>query len=755
MLIRPLPYRDSSRLAMLSEYNRGREPGSSDFGFNQAASAADFLDWKREAKTFEALEALTWGFFDLTGDHATEVMGGRVTTGFFSTLGVAPLLGRTLLPRDENEHVAVLGHALWQSQFGGEPNVIGRTVAINREPYTVIGVLPQSFYFYLRDFELWTPLALNLQQKNDRNTRRYLAVGRLKRGASLPDAKAELTVIADRLEHAYPASNKDTVVSAVSLRDQFSRPFRTTLLVLLGAVTLLLLIGCANVASLLLAHATSREKEMAIRRALGASRWNIVRLLLGESLAISLLASALGIIAAFWIAPALKRLLPAKLPIALPGLDNIGVNLPVLGFALALSALTAAVFGLYPAWRSSRASLNSKGVSAAPEAVRFLNLIVIGEVAVSMVLLAGAGVMIKSFWRLLNQDYGFRPDHVLYFRTPLPKGTGQGQAARFFAEVVEQAARLPGVESAAAVYSLPLSGERLNGFEIEGRMLERGKAPRAATNVVSPNYFRTMQIPLRSGRDFTAADNDNSAPVAIVSEIVARRWWPGQSPMGRRIHILDGPNAEWRTIVGVAGDVRPWVGGDFGPMIYTPLSQDPPGSVGYVLRTIADPMRLASAAQSAVWAINKDQPVTYISTFESDVREFSYPQRLNSIGLGWFAAIGLVFASAGMYGLIWYSVRQRRSEIGIRMALGAQTHNVTLLVLRQGLLLTGAGILLGLGGALAAMRVLKAFLYRTDPMDLPTLAGLAAILGFVAALASYFPARKAAQVDPMTVLRNE
>jgi putative ABC transport system permease protein len=760
ILLSPLPYADPGRLAFLWEYDRtnSSRPGAA-LGVADTVLVPDFFEWKQQTHAFQQLEASTIAFFTITsGAQPTVVMGQRVTPGLFSMLGVRPYRGRLMSPQDP-EDVALLSYRVWQGQFAGDDSIIGRPVTLSEKKYTVIGILPPEFFFYIRDFELWTPLVFSPQQRSNRQGRPVMAVGRLAPRAAFGQAQAELNTMAARLEKEYPASNKNRNAEITPIRDQYSRFLRPALRVLLGAVAFLLLIACANVASLLLARASEREREIAVRTALGATRWRIVRLLAGESIAIGLAGGAIGASLALFAIPLVRALLPLQLPIPMPGLENISVNAPVLLFAFTLSLVTAILVGAAPGWISSTAALGSSRASMGKRRSRLLNGLIVSEIALTVLLLTGAGLMVKTAWRLTHQDLGFRADHVLEFRTPLSRDTPPDRRARFFAEVIDRVGRVPGVRSAAAGYAMPIGG--VGGYSrvsAEGSSVPASVAPSTGTNVVSPAYFRTMSIPLFAGRDFDDRDRANSGEVAIVTSSLVRKLFGDRDAIGERVRLEgDGdPAGKWLTIVGVAGEVRPWVNSQPEAMLYRPMAQATPGSIGYVLRTNADPLKLADSIRSAVWTLDKKQPVTYVSTFEADMRNQSYVQRLNAIGFGWFSGLGLFLAAVGIYSLIFYRVRQSVSEIGIRMAVGARPGDMVRMMVRRGMRLVFAGLSIGtIGAALVATRLLKSLLYEVEPLDLTAFLIAAAVLICTGLLASYLPARQAAAVDPTIALRSE
>ncbi len=753
VLLSPLPYANAGRLVLLWEFDRAsrEDPGAS-LGPIVTVPPADMAAWQRQTHAPERLEALTFGFYSITqGASPTEVIGGRVTPGFFRALGVEPLRGRTFAPGDP-PNVVVLGYALWQQQYGGDRSIVGRQIALGDGKYTVLGVLPPEFFFYLREFALWTPLEI---RPDDRGSRPVMGVELLRRGATASEAQAEFGAIANRLERESPATNKNRGARVVAVRAQYSRLFRPTLGVLLAAVGLLLLIACANVASLLLARAAEREREMAIRVALGATRLRIVRQLLGESLALALCAAVAGVAVAEALVPLARTLLPMRLPIPLPGVERIAVDTPVLVFALVVSMATVLLFGLAPAMRSATATLGARAASPGVAHRRFLDAIVVAELAVSVLLLTGAGLTMRSVYGLYR-DMGFRAERVLTFRTPVGRDVPPQRLVRFYQDVLDRIQNLRGVLAAAAAYGMPGGG--VNGRSAvlaEGANTGPKDAPKASVNQVSGEYFSALAIPLLAGRTFTPRDRAGATDVAILSASLARTLFRGADPLGMRVRLDGQPVDRWLNVIGVVGDVRPMLSASPAPALYRPFTQDPPGAIGFVVRTAGMPLQMGPLVERAVWQIRPGQPITYMGTLEDDLDEQGFRERLSAIGLGWFAGFGLALASVGMYGIVAYAVKQRAKEFGIRLAVGATSHDLVALVLRRGATLIACGLLLGVGASLLLTRVLKSVLYGVRTIDAPAFCAAAALLAAIGLAACYVPARKAGAVDPMTVLRSE
>ena len=752
VLLSPLPYANTSRLMLLWEFDRTArsDPGSA-MGPVTTVPPQDLLAWQQQTRTMESLDALTFGFFTIAqGASPTEVIGGRVTPGFFRTVGVHPLIGRAFAPGDPDDAV-VLGYDLWQTQYGGDRAIVGRQILLGDGRYTVLGVLPPQFFFYMREFALWAPLSL---RPGGRRPRPVMGVGLLRPGVTESQAQAEFDAIASRLESQSPATNRNRGARVTSVREQYSRFYRPMLGVLLASVGFLLLIACANVASLLLARATERHREMAIRAALGATRWQMVRQLLAESLALAVFAGATGVAAALFLVPLARTLLPMKLPIPLPGVDQIGISTPVLLFSSAVSMVTVLLFGLAPALRSATSALGARSTTTGVTQRRFLDAIVVAELALAVLLLTGAGLGMRSVYSLYHGT-GFRADHVLTFRTPTA-GLPAQRLVRFYQDVIAGLRVLPGVRAAAAAYGLPGGGS--NGQSplfAEGGSTDPRDAVQTTVNQVSGEFFEALDIPILAGRSFAEQDAADAPQVAILSAALARKLFGSGNAIGRRVRLGGQAPEQWLRVTGIAGDVRPLLSQAPQPTMYRPFTQDTPGAIGFVIRSDGPPLDLAQAAEKTVWQIRPGQPITYVGSLEGDLDEQGFRERLSAIGLTWFAGFGLVLAAIGIYGLIAYVVKQRLREFGVRVALGATSDDVVALVLRRGALLIAGGLLLGVGASLALTRVLKSVLYSVRPIDPPAFVAAALVLAAIGMAACYVPARKAGEVDPMTVLRSE
>ena len=760
VLLRPLPYHDPSRLVLVNETTRQLA--------DMSVSYPNFLDWREQNHVFERLAALQDGQFTLTGLDRPERLGGlNVSADFFTTLGATPALGRDFQPQDDKagaEPVAILSDHLWRSRFGGDPTVVGRVLTLDGRQVTVVGVLPPRFRVYLSESDLFLPLGLNADRMKDRgNHPGIYVIGRLGSGATIETARADMDAIARGLEQQYPKTNTGCRVAMKPLEDEVVGALRPALLVLAVAVGFVLLITCANVANLLLARASAREKEIAIRTALGASKARLLRQVLTESTLLSVLGGGLGLLLAGWLTDVLLSLVPSTLP----RLDEVRLDGAVLGFSLALSLLTGLVFGIAPALQASRTELleplkeTSRGSTAGIRQHRFRNILVAGEIALALVLLAGAGLMARSFLRLNRVDPGFRPEHVLSAQLVLPRVKYPESAAilAFADRLLPAVAAIPGVTSVGLVNPLPLSQEGWQtDFWVEGAPVPtRGEVPNSDYHVVGGDYFKAMGIALVHGRLFDDSDRADSAPVALVNETLARRFWPHRDAVGQRMRTgsPDDPGP-WLTVVGVVGDVKQYgLDQEQKTQFYRPQRQLPLRPMSIVVRSSLDPTSLAASLRQAVLAADSDQPIYNVRTMTGLLSDTSAPRRLSLLLLGAFAATALLLAAVGIYGVLAYSVTQRTHEIGIRMALGARRGDVLLMVFRQGLRLVLAGAALGVVAAFGLTRLMSSLLFGVSPTDPGTLGAVCLLLVGVALLACVVPARRASGVDPMIALRCE
>jgi predicted permease len=764
VLLRPLPYRHAGRTVLLWESQRLRDLP------RNVVNPANFLDWREQAKSFDQMAAFADLRYNLTGaGDPEEVPAQIVTPNLFPLLGARAELGRTFTPEDaksRHDDVAILSHGLWRRRFGGAPGIIGRTLSLNGHAVTVIGVMPPGFQWFIQEksltgkpAQLWVPLGFTEENRVRRG--RYLqAVARLAPGVSLARAQAEMDAIAGRLEGQYPKFNHGWGVRVVPLRDQLAGEIRPALLVLLAAVGFVLLIACVNVANLLLARAAGRHKEIAIRSSIGAGRRRIIRQLLTESLLLALLGGALGLL----LSRACLRALVALSPPNLAGVGQAGLDLPVLAFTLAVTALTGIVFGLVPALEASRVNLNgslnesSRGTAGSRRGRRLRDALVVAEVGLALVLLVGAGLMIRSFLRLQAVNPGFDAKGLLTMRVHLPaaKYPEDAKVNAFFREATARLRTLPGVISASTVSALPFADlGAATSFAIEGTSFtNEADKPTTDVRVVDEEYFHTLGIPLVAGRTFTAREAVEDRKMAVINETLARKYFPGASPVGKRILVNMTAEPIYTEIIGVVGDARyASLDGELHPMVYWTPPHLTYSAMTFVLRTAGDPGDLAPAARREIQAIDKDQPVSDVRTMESWLSESLARTRFGTLLLGAFAGLALTLAAAGLYGVMSYSVAQRQNEIGVRMALGARAGDVLRLVIRQGLALVLAGVALGLLGALALTRLLASLLYEVSATDPLTFAALALLLTAVSAVACYLPARRAARVDPLIAMR--
>jgi putative ABC transport system permease protein len=759
ILLRPLPYRNFQRISMIWMDNPK-------LGVTEDwHSYPNYIDYKEQNQTFEDMAAFNDRIFNLTGaGDPVRVVGVWASASLFSVLGVEPALGRSFTEGEEEpgkDLVVVLSNGLWQRRFGGDPGIVGQAINMNGANRTVIGVMPASFAFPEKRTEVWIPLALTPQRKQARTLISFKAVGRLKPGVSMAQAQADLGPIAKRIDDQYFQSEYG--INLVKLSDQETNKVRPALLILLGAVAFVLLIACANVANLLLARAAIREKEIAIRLALGAGRSRIVRQLLTESAVLGIVGGAVGLLLAVWGLDALLALSPADVP----RLDQTGIDIRVLAFTLAVSLLTGLIFGLVPALQASNADLNDalkeggRGTTGGMRGIRIRNLLVVSEIALSLVLLVGSGLLIRSFIRLQQFELGFNPEHLLTMRIQLPgsKYREPNQIAGFYKQLLERMEAMPGVQSAGAISSIFLTDTpQSTSFTIEGRPAFTGmESIEVPFDSVSTDYFRVMGIPLLAGREFDEHDAIGTTPVAIINQTFARRFFPGEDPVGKR-YVYGGPSPEnkWITIVGVVADMRR-TGFDrpVRPETFLPQFQNPENALTIVARTSGDPASLAGALRDEVWAIDKDQSVFDIKTMRQTLSEMLSQRRFNTLLFGIFAAVALILAAVGIYGVMSYAVAERTHEIGLRMALGAQTSDVLNLIVRQGMRLATIGLAAGLAASFALTRVMSTLLYGVSATDPLTFILIPVVLAGVALAACFVPARRAMRVDPMVALRYE
>jgi putative ABC transport system permease protein len=767
VLLRPLPYKEAEQLVLLWQLNR--QNGDHEI----KASAPDYIDWKEQNTVFENIAAfnansglgLNLSGIDRSGaGHPARISAASVTGNLFSLLGVTPALGRSFHPDEEragSAPVCILSDSLWKRRFGSDPKILGKAITLNGEMWTVVGVMPAGFRFPQSvdlSVDLWVP-AMVRSTARTKHTHHYLGViARLKPGLSLDHAQAELDALARRMELQYPETNAGLGIRLVPLRTQITGNIRPALLVLFGATALVLLIACTNLANLLLVRATVRQAEMSLRLALGASRTRLVRQLLTESALLGLLGGILGLILAF----AGTRLLLNHGPSNLPQTNEIAVDGRVLAFTLGLSVITAVIFGLAPALQASKPDLirtlkvGGSGFTTGQGWQRFRLLLVASEMALALVLLIGASLMIRSFFRLQEVNIGIDPRNVLTMDTTLTADRyPPPRQIAFFREVVERIGALPGVTSVGAIDNLPLGGSDVRSFGIVGRSAwDPGDEPSGELGVVTPQYFNAIDIPLKRGRYFTEGDGAEAPRVAIINDALAGRYWPQEDPLGKKITI--DFEREPREIVGVVGNVRHLGIDQQEPLqVYIPHSQIGAAAMYLVVRTTSDPLNVVPSVRSAVEAVDHDQPVYDIQTMEQRLSDSVSPRRSTMLLLGIFAAIALVLAGGGTYGVMSYYVTQQTHEIGVRMAMGADQVKVLTLVVGKGLVIVFYALAVGIAVAFAFSRVISGLLFGTSVLDLTSILGASLLLTTVGLLACYIPARRASRVDPMAALRHE
>ena len=765
VLLKPLPYVDSERLLMVWE-----KPPQ---GLRNYASEANYLDWRDQARSFSDLAAFTTGGFTLSGGaQAERINGVRVTWDAFRMLAVRPILGRGFTAADDQHgaaRVAVLTHGFWQRKFGGDAAVIGRSILLNGEPCTIIGVLPPDFrFFYAPD--MFIPLALDPATAN-RDWEYLVPVGKLKPGVTIEQARAEMTGIARNLAAAYPKTNQGWGIFLEPVRDAVVHYGRTQALWLLfGAVGFVLLIACVNVANLMLAKAAARSRELAVRASLGASRRRIMAQVLAESVLLALAGGILGVALAVWLVRLAGGLVP---DFARAGLAPIAVDMRVLGFTLLLSLLTGVFFGVFPAWRASRPDLNemlkagARGSSGSLAQARFRGALVVVEIALSLVLLASAGLMLRSLEEMQRVDPGFQTERLLTMRLAMPDNRYQATPLRaYYRRVLETASSIPGVLNASLSLGLPLEGAQvIMPFQIASHPhLPDAQAPGAPLEMVSSDFFRNLGIGLRKGRYFSEHDSEDAPRVAIVNEAFTRRYLPGEEPLGKRLLMQTliaasrevGPVNSWE-IVGVVADVK-YSGMNAKratPEMYLPLMQSPWPGAALSLRTSGEPLIVTQAARTALTRLNPDVPVSAVRSMDQIAADSLMQSRVQTQLIGGFAAVALMMAVLGIYALISYSVTQGTHDLGVRIALGADRADVLGLVLARGAVLTGTGLAVGLAGALALTRLLSSLLFQVEPGDPWTFLSATVLLALVATVAGLVPAIRASRINPVLALRIE
>jgi putative ABC transport system permease protein len=760
VMLRSLPFKDPDRLVRLNESNPER--GWPTF----AVSHPNFLDWRERNQSFAALAATSPASANIgTAGEVEVVRGAAVTVDFLAVLGTSPLMGRNFLPEEDkpggNNRVVILTYGSWQKRFAGDPEVIGKTLTLNDNPFTVIGILPQSFAWGTSStFEILLPLAPDPQRS--RSDHRLLVIGKLKAGVTREQALADMNNIAAQLAEQFPESNTGWSASGQSFYDWLiPEAIRRSLLIFLGAVGFVLLIACSNVANLMLARANARQREISIRIALGASRLRIGSQLLVESLSLAMISGIAGLGVAQLAMKALKALNPGDVP----RLEELSMDGRVLGFSLLISLLTGVLFGLAPSIHAARTNINEmlkeggRSISGGRIRQRIRSSLVTIEVALSVALLVSAGLLLRSFWRLQEVNPGFKTDHLLTMRVNLPRNRypDNTRAWGFYKRFLEEATVPPGIEAVAVTSGVPMGGgNTATEVQIEGRAPEaEGNKPSAGWRIVSPGYFRAMGIPLR-GRDFDDRDTQEAPPVTIISEEMARRYWPGEDPVGKPVTLFSFSNKTC-TVIGVAGDVRSaGLDSDPRPTVYVSTKIAAMWNpMDLVIRTSGDPPSHAPAIRSTLSQIDPYVPVYEIRSMDELLSNTLGSRRFTMFLLGVFAGIAVLLACVGLFSVMAYLVSQRTHEIGVRLALGARPKDVFGLIIGRGMSLAGAGSVLGLGGAWAIGRFLETLLYQIKPTDAITLASAPVVLLLVALVACYVPARRAMKVDPMLALRYE
>ena len=766
VLLKELPYPQADRLVVL--YENVRLPTYQND--RNVVSPGNLSDWTKQKSLFQSVAAYSNRSFNLTGmGEPLRVEGELVSANFFGTLEVAPPLGRAFAPEEDRAgapRVVVMSGGLWRSQFASDPQILGKKLLLDGESYEVIGVMPSRFHFPDLDDQLWVPLAMTPGESENRGSHYLDVFARLEPGVTLKQAQAEMSRIANHLTDLHPASNTGQSVNIVPLEEDLAGPVRPTLLVLWGAVGVVLLIVCANVANLLLARASGRQREVAVRLALGASRPRLFRQLLTESTLLALFGCAFGLLLARWGISALKLLATSQLPRT----KEFSLDTSVFVFSIVIAILVGLISGLAPALQAGRESLRETLKSGSRESATgsrlgLRNLLVVVETALGVIVVIGAGLLLRSFLRIEQSPLGFQPQGVLSFRV-IPRGRKYSQPSErsaFYRQAIERLEAFPSVQSAAAVTFIPLTLVRgSKGFTIEGRPpIAPGQIPMAGYDVITPGYFATMHIPLSQGRDFLWSDTPEAQPIIIINEAMAKAYWPQEDPLGKRIR-QGGPDERqlpWLTIAGIVGDVR-----EFDPLtaprptMYFPITQfaDPGGILrDWVVRSVGDPLTVASSVRAAVWSVDKDLPVTRVRTMEEVWSLSIASERLNLLLFALFASLAVALATGGIYGVMAYNVAERTHEIGIRMSLGAQRGNILRLVVGEGARMAAFGVVIGIAASLAITRLMSSLLFGVSATDPLTFVGVAALLSAVALLASYLPARRAMRVDPMVALRYE
>jgi putative ABC transport system permease protein len=763
LVLHPFAFANQERLVMLYEQNleAGIRRGS--------VAPANFTDWKEQSQTLERTVAMDQNYFDLTNDMEPERLSGYdVSPDFFEILGVQAAYGRTFTSEEvkpDNQQFVVLKHSLWQRRFAGDPNIINQNITLNKKNYTVLGVMPEDFKFPFNSGEMWVPQVFDPKTRAERNNHYLQVLALLKPNTTIEQARTDLNSVALQAQQRYPDTNSGRGVLVVSMSEDAVRGSRMYTPVLMASVGFVLLIACANVANLLLVRGASRQKEIAIRLAMGASRFRLIRQLLTESLLLAFMGGTLGLLLSIWGIEALAKGIPEGFSKYIPGWENLGLNQTTFVFTLIISVVTGLLFGLVPAWQTTKTNFNEalkeggKGSSGKGSHNRARSLLVVSEVALSMVLLIGAGLMIRSFVELMRSDLGVQAENVLTMRISLTaeKYAKTEERINFYNQLLSRIKNLPDVASAGAVTNIPMSGSN------SGRSLQRisqtdidqGKQPSIDFRAVTPDYFEAIGTTILKGRNFTDQDNSNSKRVAIVNQAFAQRFLSNEEPIGQHFN-LKGDKGEALEIVGIAANVMNDDMDDKAESsIYLPFAQDSYRTMDLVIHANSNPTTLTAAIRNEVSGLDKDLPVFNVKMMDQVISDRQSPKRLATFLLGFFAFIALLLASIGIYAVMSYMVSQRTHEIGIRLALGAQPYNIFKLVVGQGLMLTASGLLIGLAGAFAMTRAMSGILYSVTATDPLTFIGISLLLALVAFFACFLPARRATRVDPMIALRYE
>jgi predicted permease len=764
LLLRPYPFPSLDELVLIKETGSGGGPA------DNPVAPADFLDLRADTGAFRSIAAFRFRGFNMSSDGDPETVEGyRVTPDFFDLIGIQPAMGRGFDSDQDQEgkdRSVILRYGFWQRRFAGDPQVLGRTITLDGNSFTVTGIMPDGFNYPLGG-DLWVPLALTFQEKTDRSAQSLFVIGRLADSVALDQALARVHVLAGRLQEQYPRTNMGRTMALQRLREEQYSYSAPLFLTLQGAALLVLLLACANVTNILLARVIGRQREIAIRRALGSSRVSVVRLFLSEAFLLSSLAGVAAVVLAYWSANLIRVGIPEGMSKWIAGWNDIKLDGRVLGFTFLLTCAVAVIFGLAAALQSARFDLNhtlkqtSAGAGAKAGRRRVQGALVVAEIVLSLVLLVAAGLMIKGFFRQVMVFQGFQPANVLVMRMSLPENRyGDAETRNFFERVLGGLAALPGVESAATTRNTPASNvdNPRTSFTIEGRpALSPGQTPAAESQTVSEGFFRTLQVPLLDGRAFSELDGSQTPRVAIISQSMAQRFWTGQDPLGGRIK-LGSPDSDspWLSIVGVCGDMKQnWWDPVARPIIYLPSSQAPARSTYFVIRTVHNPMQIVGRVRAEISRVDPSLPLDDLSTLEREVADSVAPLKIIGTLMFVFGALALVLSAGGVFSLMAYSVAERTHEFGLRVALGASPKDVLGMVHKQTLKLAVAGLVLALPTAFVLARVMSSLLLGVVSLDVGTFAGFTILLVMVSLSAGYFPARRAARVDPIIALRCE